>query len=57
MFAAILISKLLPFVVTHAKAGVLFLDRPGRREAAGGHNRGLIPVPSPVKKDRDQCGQ
>jgi hypothetical protein len=25
----------------HDKAGVLFLDRPGRREAAGGHARGV----------------
>jgi hypothetical protein len=33
------IGKLLPVVVAHDEAGVQFLDRPGRREAAGGHKR------------------
>ena len=31
------IRELLPVVVAHYKAGVLFLDGPRRREAAGSH--------------------
>ena len=32
------IRELLPVVVAHYKARVLFLDGPRRREAAGGHS-------------------
>jgi hypothetical protein len=32
------ICELLPAVVADDKAGVGFLNRPGRREAAGGHS-------------------
>jgi hypothetical protein len=35
------VTLVLTVSVMHDKAGVLFLDRPGRREAAGGHARGV----------------
>jgi hypothetical protein len=35
-FSKIDVGKLLPVVVAHDKASGLFLDRPRRREAAGG---------------------
>jgi hypothetical protein len=32
------VGKLLPIVIAHNETGILFFDRPGRREAAGGQN-------------------
>jgi hypothetical protein len=42
--------KRLTVVIAHDKAGVQFLDRPGRRQAAGIIGVSLIAVPSCIKK-------